>query len=40
LPVLGVHVVVGPSFREKMGNSQRAMVDGRLRLINAVLERG
>jgi MPBQ/MSBQ methyltransferase len=39
LPVLGIHVVVGPSFREKMGNSQRAMVDGRLRLINAVLER-
>jgi ubiquinone/menaquinone biosynthesis C-methylase UbiE len=39
LPVLGIHVVVGPSFREKMGNSQRAMVDGRLRLLNAVLER-
>jgi SAM-dependent methyltransferase len=36
-PILGVHVVVGPSFREKMRNAQQAMVDGRIRLINAVL---
>jgi MPBQ/MSBQ methyltransferase len=38
-PVLGIHVVVGPSFREKMRNSQRAMEAGKLRLINAVLVR-
>jgi MPBQ/MSBQ methyltransferase len=36
-PILGIHVVVGPSFREKMRNSQKAMIDGRIRLINAVL---
>lgn len=36
-PVLGIHVVVGPSFREKMRNAQRAMEEGRTRLINAVL---
>lgn len=36
-PILGIHVVVGPSFREKMKNAQRAMVEGRTRLINAVL---
>jgi hypothetical protein len=38
-PILGIHVVVGPSFREKMRNGQKAMVDGRIRLINAVLVR-
>lgn len=37
LPVLGIHLVVGASFREKMRNAQRAMVEGRTRLINAVL---
>jgi SAM-dependent methyltransferase len=36
-PVLGIHVVVGPSFREKMRNGQTAMMQGRIRLINAVL---
>jgi hypothetical protein len=36
-PALGIHLVVGPSFREKMRNGQRAMVEGRTRLINAVL---
>jgi SAM-dependent methyltransferase len=36
-PILGVHVVVGPSFREKMRNAQTAMIEGRTRLINAVL---
>lgn len=35
--VLGIHVVVGSSFREKMRNAQRAMTDGRIRLINAIL---
>ena len=36
-PILGIHVVVGPSFREKMRNAQKAMIEGRTRLINAVL---
>ncbi len=38
-PVLGVHLVVGEGFREKMRNSQRSLVEGRTRLINAVLVR-
>jgi SAM-dependent methyltransferase len=38
-PILGIHVVVGPSFRDKMRNAQRAMTEGRTRLINAVLQR-
>jgi SAM-dependent methyltransferase len=38
-PILGIHVVVGPSFREKVRNSQRAMAERRIRLINAVLQR-
>jgi ubiquinone/menaquinone biosynthesis C-methylase UbiE len=38
-PVLGVHLVVGPSFRDKMRNAQQAMAAGRTRLINAVLVR-
>jgi ubiquinone/menaquinone biosynthesis C-methylase UbiE len=36
-PALGVHVVVGESFREKMRNSQRNSTEGRTRLINALL---
>lgn len=36
-PNLGIHVVVGSSFREKMRNAQKAMAEGRTRLINAVL---
>jgi MPBQ/MSBQ methyltransferase len=36
-PILGIHLVAEPSFREKMRNAQRAMVEGRTRLINAVL---
>jgi SAM-dependent methyltransferase len=36
-PLLGIHLIVGPSFREKMRNSQRAMTEGRIRLINAVV---
>jgi SAM-dependent methyltransferase len=39
-PVLGVHLVVGESFREKMRNSRRNMLENRTRLINAVLVRG
>jgi ubiquinone/menaquinone biosynthesis C-methylase UbiE len=38
-PILGIHVVVGPTFRQKMRNGQKAMVEGRIRLINAVLVR-
>jgi SAM-dependent methyltransferase len=38
-PTLGVHLIVGESFREKMRNSQRNMQENRIRLINAVLRR-
>ena len=38
-PILGVHLVVGESFREKMRNSQRSLAENRTRLINAVLVR-
>ena len=38
-PVLGVHLVVGESFREKMRNSQRSLAENRTRLINGVLVR-
>lgn len=38
-PILGIHVVVGPSFREKMRNAGKAQQEGRLRLLNAVLIR-
>ena len=38
-PILGIHLVSGPGFPDKMRNAQRAMTDGRLRLINAVLTR-
>ncbi len=37
--MLGVHLIVGDSFREKMRNSQRNMTEDRTRLINAVLLR-
>jgi MPBQ/MSBQ methyltransferase len=36
-PILGIHLIVGPSIQEKLRNAQRSMVDGRTRLINAVL---
>jgi SAM-dependent methyltransferase len=39
-PPLGVHLVVGESFRAKMQNSRRNMTEDRTRLINAVLVRG
>ena len=38
-PILGVHVVVGPSFLEKARNGNRNMRENRIRLINAVLRR-
>jgi ubiquinone/menaquinone biosynthesis C-methylase UbiE len=38
-PVLGIHLVVGESFREKMRNSNRNQAENRTRLINAVLLR-
>jgi len=36
-PALGLHLVMGPSFRDRLRNAQRAMEDGRLRLIAALL---
>lgn len=38
-PVLGVHLIVGDSFGEKMRNSRRNMLENRTRLINALLRR-
>ena len=38
-PVLGIHVVVGPTFFDKARNAQRSMREDRIRLINAVLRR-
>lgn len=38
-PILGIHVVVGPSFRERMRNGNRAQEEGRTRLINGLLAR-
>lgn len=39
-PVLGIHVVVGSSFRDRIRNGNRAQEQNRTRLINAVLRRG
>ncbi len=38
-PPLGIHLIVGPSFVEKMRNGQRSQAERRIRLINAVLTR-
>jgi len=38
-PILGVHVVVGPTFWDKARNGNRNMRENRIRLINAVLSR-
>lgn len=38
-PTVGLHLVVGESFGEKMRNSRRNMLENRTRLINAVLQR-
>jgi len=38
-PVLGLHLVLGPSFAEKTRNGQRNLAEGRVQLINAVLAR-
>ena len=38
-PILGIHVVVGPSFWDKARNGGRSMRENRVRLINAVLAR-
>lgn len=38
-PILGIHLVVGPSFVEKARSGQRNMRDDKIRLINAVLQR-
>jgi ubiquinone/menaquinone biosynthesis C-methylase UbiE len=39
-PALGISLVVGADFPEKMRNSQRSLREGRTRLINAVVARG
>jgi ubiquinone/menaquinone biosynthesis C-methylase UbiE len=38
-PVLGIHLIVGPSAREKMRNGQRNQEEKRTLLINALLQR-
>jgi len=38
-PTLGLHLVVGPTFRDRLRNGNRAQEDGRTRLINGLLER-
>ena len=38
-PPLGIHLIVGPGFRDKTRNSERNLREGRTRLINAVLRR-
>jgi ubiquinone/menaquinone biosynthesis C-methylase UbiE len=38
-PILGIHLIVGPSAREKMRNGQLNQEERRTLLINAVLER-
>jgi len=38
-PALGIHLIVGPSAREKMRNGQRNQEEKRTLLINALLER-
>jgi ubiquinone/menaquinone biosynthesis C-methylase UbiE len=38
-PILGIHLVVGPSFWDKARNGNRSMRENRIRLINAVLRR-
>jgi len=39
-PVLGIHVVVGATFWDKVRNGNRNMGENRIRLINALLRRG
>ena len=38
-PILGIHVIVGPSARDKMRNGQRNQEEKRTLLINALLQR-
>jgi sarcosine/dimethylglycine N-methyltransferase len=38
-PLLGIHLIVGPTAREKMRSGQRNQEEKRTLLINAVLER-
>jgi hypothetical protein len=38
-PVLGLHVVVGPTFSDKARNGHRNMAENRLALLNAILRR-
>lgn len=38
-PILGIHVVVGPTFRQRVRNANTAQEEGRTRLINGLLAR-
>jgi ubiquinone/menaquinone biosynthesis C-methylase UbiE len=38
-PILGIHVIVGPSFFDKARNGNRNMQEDKVRLINAVLQK-
>ena len=38
-PVLGIQLIIGPDFPEKLRTSQRNLREGRTRLINAVMQR-
>ena len=39
VPVLGIHVIVGPRFRDTMRHAGKAQAEDRLRLLNVVLVR-
>jgi ubiquinone/menaquinone biosynthesis C-methylase UbiE len=38
-PVLGIHLIVGETFQQKVRNGGRSMSENRIRLVNAVLRR-
>ena len=39
-PPLGLHVVMGPSFKEMAGNLGRNLMEGRVGLVEAIVQRG
>ena len=38
-PALGIHLIVGETFQQKVRNGGRSMSENRIRLVNAVLRR-
>jgi ubiquinone/menaquinone biosynthesis C-methylase UbiE len=38
-PSLGIHLIVGPTFTEKIRNSGRSLAENRIRLLNAIMRR-